>query len=331
MNEAHSAPAVEPELPADAALAVFTTDLTKQFENHTAVSQVNLRIAAGEVYGLIGPNGAGKTTLLRMLATADEPTTGRIALFGQPLQRGGSNQDAKQRIGFLPDDFPLYDDLNVWDYLDYFARLYFLSEPRRSQRLNDVLELVQLAEKQTEIISTLSRGMRQRLSLARTVIYEPDLLLLDEPVSGLDPIARIQFRQAVKQLQQTGMTIIISSHILSDLEELCSSIGIMQQGVLVESTRLSDLYQRLRSQQILIQALEGPERLQQQLTVLDQVAQTEVLADGKTVAIAFNGTPAQSADLLRALINANLSITQFQPSQDNLENIFLKLGYRQTA
>lgn len=172
-------------------LAIRTCGLTKQFDRYIAVNDVDLQIQAGEVYGLIGPNGAGKTTLIRMLATAEEPTTGEIYLMGDRLLRDRSNCTLKQRLGYLPDDFPLYDDLSVWDYLDYFARLYKLKEPRRSQRLLEVLELVQLGNKRHSLIATLSRGMKQRLSLARTIIHEPIVLLLDEPVSGLDPIARM--------------------------------------------------------------------------------------------------------------------------------------------
>ncbi len=312
-------------------LSVKTENLIKQFDSHTAVDQVNLEIAPGEVYGLIGPNGAGKTTLLRMLATAEEPTAGEITIHGEMLRRDSDNPEAKRRIGFLPDDFPLYNDLTVWDYLDYFARLYFLTEPKRSQRLNEVLDLVQLQDKRNATISTLSRGMQQRLSLARTVIYEPSLLLLDEPVSGLDPIARIQFRDAVRSLQAAGMTVIISSHILSDLDELCTSIGIMQQGRLVESSRLEDLYQRLSSQQILIQAIEGIGKLQYQLETIEQVSAIETLPDEKTIKVNFSGTPEDSAALLKSLIQAGLSITQFQPSEDDLESIFLKMDYRQTS
>jgi ABC-2 type transport system ATP-binding protein len=169
-------------------LAIDTRGLTKQFDRHIAVNDIDLQIAAGEVCGLIGPNGAGKTTLLRMLAAAEEPTTGEIYINGSRLLRDRSNPILKQRIGFLPDDFPLYDDLTVWDYLDYFGRLYNLRQPHRRERIYAVLELVQLTNKRNSLISTLSRGMKQRLSLGRTIIHEPLLLLLDEPVSGLDPI-----------------------------------------------------------------------------------------------------------------------------------------------
>jgi ABC-2 type transport system ATP-binding protein len=219
-------------------LAIYTRGLTKQFDRHIAVHDVDLQVETGEVYGLIGPNGAGKTTLIRMLAAAEEPTTGEIYINGDRLLRDESNPKLKRRLGYLPDDFPLYDDLTVWDYLDYFARLYRLREPRRTQRLREVLELIQLTNKRNSLISTLSRGMKQRLSLARTIIHEPILLLLDEPVSGLDPIARMQFREIIKTLQEAGMTILISSHVLSDLAELCTSVGIMELGYLVESASL---------------------------------------------------------------------------------------------
>ncbi|MBD0300831.1 MAG: ABC transporter ATP-binding protein, partial [Tolypothrix sp. T3-bin4] len=197
-------------------LAIRTCGLSKQFDRHIAVNNVDLEIQAGEVYGLIGPNGAGKTSLIRMLAAAEEPTTGEIYINGDRLLRDESNPTLKQRLGYLPDDFPLYDDLTVWDYLDYFGRLYSLRQPHRNQRLREVLELVQLTQKRNSLIATLSRGMKQRLSLARTIIHEPILLLLDEPVSGLDPIARMQFREIIKTLQEAGMTILISSHVLSD-------------------------------------------------------------------------------------------------------------------
>ncbi|MEO1342328.1 MAG: ABC transporter ATP-binding protein, partial [Cyanobacteria bacterium J06635_13] len=206
-------------------LAIATYGLTKRFDGYIAVNEIDLQVRTGEVYGLIGPNGAGKTTLIRMLAAAEEPTKGEIWLHGDRLVRDDSNPILKQRLGYLPDDFPLYDDLTVWDYLDYFARLYRLKQPQRHRRLNEVLELVQLENKRTSVIATLSRGMKQRLSLARTIIHEPILLLLDEPVSGLDPLARQQFRQIIKVLQEAGMTILISSHVLSDLAELCTSVG----------------------------------------------------------------------------------------------------------
>ncbi|MDV2990766.1 MAG: Bacitracin transport ATP-binding protein BcrA [Chroococcidiopsis sp. SAG 2025] len=312
-------------------LAIRTCGLTKQFDRHIAVNDVDLQVQAGEVYGLIGPNGAGKTTLIRMLAAAEEPTKGEIYINGDRLVGDRDNSILKQRLGYLPDDFPLYDDLTVWDYLDYFARLYKLKEPRRSQRLREVLELVQLSQKRRSLIATLSRGMKQRLSLARTIIHEPIVLLLDEPVSGLDPIARMQFREIIKVLQEAGMTILISSHVLSDLAELCTSVGIMELGFLVESTTLSQLYQRLARQQIFLTTLGEIERLTAELNNHVLVAGWEVLPGGQRVQIDFTGNQEDCADLLRSLVAAGVPLSEFHCTQEDLETIFLKLGHQQAS
>ncbi|HLP88167.1 MAG TPA: ABC transporter ATP-binding protein [Nostocaceae cyanobacterium] len=312
-------------------IAIRTTGLTKQFEKHLAVNNVDLEIQMGEVYGLIGPNGAGKTTLIRMLAAAEEPTTGEIYINGDRLLRDKSNPTLKRRLGYLPDDYPLYEDLNVWDYLDYFARLYRLHEPRRTQRLHEVLELIQLGNKRFSQISTLSRGMKQRLSLARTIIHEPILLLLDEPVSGLDPIARMQFREIIKALQEAGMTILISSHVLSDLAELCTSVGIMELGFLVESTSLQNLYERLSRQQIFISTLGDLDTLVREVKNHSLVEEVQVIAGQNSVRINFSGKQEDSADLLRSLITAGIPLTNFHPTQEDLETIFLKLGHKQAS
>jgi len=312
-------------------LAVRTCGLTKQFDRHISVNDVDLHIQSGEVYGLIGPNGAGKTTLIRMLAAALEPTAGEIYINGDRLRQDQSNSMLKRRLGYLPDDFPLYDDLTVWDYLDYFARLYRLREPHRSQRLREVLELVQLQTKRNSMIATLSRGMKQRLSLARTIIHEPILLLLDEPVSGLDPIARMQFREIIKVLQSAGMTILISSHVLSDLAELCTSVGIMELGYLVESAPLEELYRRLSRQQIFLSTLGKLEALLAELKNHPLVEEWEVLPGQQRVRFYFGGSQSDCAKLLRSLIAAGIPLTEFHSTQENLETIFLKLGHHQAS
>ncbi len=309
--------------------ALTTRGLTKQFDRHIAVNDVDLTIKSGEVYGLIGPNGAGKTTLIRMLATAEQPTIGEIYVNGEALLNDRNHLHLKQRIGYLPDDFPLYDDLTVWDYLDYFARLYHIKKSHRRRRIFDVLELVQLTTKRNSIISTLSRGMKQRLSLARTIIHEPTLLLLDEPVSGLDPIARLQFREIIKTLQEIGMTVLISSHVLSDLAELCNSVGIMELGYLVESASLKELYQRLSRQQIIISILDQWDSLESELRHNPKVDGWEVLSQKQTVRVNFSGTPEECSELLRSLIMANIPLTNFHSTQEDLETIFLKMGHKQ--
>jgi ABC-2 type transport system ATP-binding protein len=311
--------------------AIATYGLTKRFEGQIAVNDIDLRIKNGEVYGLIGPNGAGKTTLIRMLAAAEEPTKGEIYINGDRLLRDDSNPQLKKRLGYLPDDFPLYDDLTVWDYLEYFARLYDLKPLFRRRRLLEVLELVQLENKRHSIISSLSRGMKQRLSLARTIIHEPILLLLDEPVSGLDPLARQQFRQIIKILQEAGMTILISSHVLSDLAELCSSVGIMELGFLIESASLKELYKRLARQQIIINTLDKIETLQQKLSQNSLVAGWEMMPNSNRLKVNFTGGESDCAELLRSLILADIPLTEFHCTQEDLETIFLNLGHQQAS
>ena len=312
-------------------LAIRTCGLTKQFDQRFAVNDVDLEIYGGEVYGLIGPNGAGKTTLIRMLAAAEAPTTGEIYLHGDCLLSDRNNSSLKRQLGYLPDDYPLYEDLTVWDYLDYFARLYYLREPRRTQRLNEVLDLVQLGNKRNSLIATLSRGMKQRLSLARTIIHEPILLLLDEPVSGLDPIARMQFREIIKILREAGMTILISSHVLSDLAELCTSVGIMELGFLVESTSIQELYQRLAEQQILLSTLGSLEALVSELKQHPLVQELEIMNHNNSVRVNFSGTEQDCADLLRSLVMMGIPLKDFHCIQEDLEAIFLKLGHKQAS
>lgn len=307
-----------------------THSLTKQFDRQVAVQEVDLELAPGEVYGLIGPNGAGKTTLIRMLATAEEPTAGEIYLYGERLRSDLPNPRLKARIGYLPDDFPLYQDLTVWDYLDYFARLYGLQGTHRRRRLGEVLELVNLETKANNSIATLSRGMKQRLGLARTIIHEPVVLLLDEPVSGLDPAARLQFRETIQTLQEAGMTILISSHILSDLAELCTSIGIMELGHLVESTSLQNLYSRLGQQQLVLATLEEPELLITQLQKHPEIQAIRQLSNDQ-LQVQFTGGPEEQAQLLRSLIAAGIPLTEFHCLPADLETIFLKLGHQQVS
>jgi ABC-2 type transport system ATP-binding protein len=313
-------------------IAVQTMGLTKRFGRQVAVNDLDLEIQEGDVLGLIGPNGAGKTTLIRMLATAEQPTLGEIYFRGQRLQRNQDNADIKRFIGYLPDDFPLYEDLTVWEYLNYFARLYQLSSARRRQRLSEVLELVQLTHKRRSSVASLSRGMKQRLGLARTIIHEPLLLLLDEPVSGLDPLARGQFRELIHTLHEAGMTIVISSHVLSDLAELCTTIGIMELGYLVENTSLQTLYQQLSQQQLLISTLGDMGPLEQALRQCPHIGRWQVDPATKQLKAQFSGDPEAAAELLRSLMAAHIPLYNFQCIQEDLETIFLdKLDHKQVS
>jgi ABC-2 type transport system ATP-binding protein len=315
--------------------AIATQRLTKQFDRKTVVNEVELTINAGEVYGLIGPNGAGKTTLIKLLATAETASYGDIYVNGTRLDPNQPNPEIKQRIGYLPDDYPLYNDLSVWDYLDYFARLYQLRSPRRNQRLHEVLELVDLGSKRNSQISTLSRGMKQRLGLARTILHQPLILLLDEPVSGLDPLARVQFRDIIRSLQDAGMTVLISSHVLSDLAELCTAVGIMELGCLVESASMKDLYQRLSRQHLDIQVLDealNVDAFKAELRNCPDVGEIENRGNG-LFTVKFNGDPAAASALLRQLVvDSGLTISQFNCRQEDLESIFLtQLDHKQVS
>lgn len=310
--------------------AVQTQRLTKRFDRHMALRDVDLEIPSGAVYGLIGPNGAGKTTLIRLLALAEPPTCGTVHLFGEQIRYDRPQTTLQRQLGYLPDDYPLYNDLSVWDYLDYFARLYHLKGQHRIRSIHYVLDLVNLGHKRKSRVGELSRGMKQRLGLARTVIHSPLLLLLDEPVSGLDPIARQDFRQVVRNLQSLGMTILISSHVLSDLAELCTAIGILEFGYLVESSDLEELYRKLSRQHILIGTRGNLADLQRELRHYSHVQELEETPDAKTVKVEFSGDPDEAADLLRSLIEARIPLCEFHCEQESLEEIFFKIGHTQT-
>lgn len=306
-------------------------NLTKRFQRKTVVSDIDLDLFPGEVYGLIGPNGAGKTTLMSMMVGAEVPTLGDIWIEGEPFRQDRNLPQLQRCIGFLPDDYPLYDDLTVWQYLDYFARLYGIAPRLRNGRLDDILELVRLNNKRRSRTTELSRGMKQRLGLARALIHQPSLLVLDEPVSGLDPVARMEFRDIVKALQQSGMTIFISSHVLSDLADFCSTIGIMELGYLVESAPLSDLYERLSHQQIFVATLGDGEVLSQALSSHACVLSQTRVSD-QEICVTFAGDEAAAGELLRSLITAGIPLRQFHHTREDLETIFLKrLDHKQVS
>lgn len=304
-------------------------NLTKRFGQKIAVNDLDLDLFPGEVYGLIGPNGAGKTSLIEMIVGAETPTLGTVTLNGEVLRQDQDCRQIRRGIGFLPDHYPLYDDLSVWQYLDYFARLYGVRQ--RRDRLYEILELVQLTSKRHSRTTELSRGMKQRLGLARAIIHQPSLLVLDEPVSGLDPLARLEFRSSIKALQQSGMTILISSHVLSDLADFCSTIGIMELGHLVESAPLDELYRRLSRQQILIATSGDVAALALALNRQDSVVSQQQISE-REICVEFAGDEAVAGELLRSLITAGLPICQFNHTREDLETIFLKhLDHKQVS
>lgn len=303
--------------------AIATYGLTKRYDGYIAVNEVDLRIPSGEIYGLMGINGAGKTTMMKMLSAAEAPTKGEIYYNGDRLSLDSSSNNIKKYIGYLPDNYPLYDDLTVWDYLDYFARLYKIPSRRRRVRIYEVLELVKLEEKRNSLIPTLSRGMKQRLSLARTIIHEPIILLLDEPISGLDSIARKQFCTIIQVLQEAGMTIVIASPILRDLTEVCTTIGVMDCGFLVDTMAINEI-NSYELRQIIITTLGDITALETELSKNFLVKEWEKIPQKNSLKVNFVGEESDSVNLLRSLITNDISVTEFSQVNQDWETILLQ-------
>lgn len=305
--------------------AIVTRHLTRSFNGVTAVNQLSLSVKSGSLFGLIGPNGAGKTTTLRMLTGLLEPSGGEIRI--NELRIRDYWRELQWQIGFMPDFFGVYDDMLVWEYLDFFARCYRLAPSRRQQVTDELLELVDLGEKRQAYVHTLSRGMRQRLCLAHTLVHDPAILLLDEPASGLDPRSRIEMRELLRELRNMGKTIVVSSHILSELAELCDSIGIIHQGQLVVSGSLEEIQQRLyHNRRLVLRVLNNSDSAQQALRDHAQVESVSVIAEQPyTVEVQFSGGDEQAAALLEDLLDRGVRLALFGEAATSLEDIFLQL------
>ena len=308
---------------------VRTQGLVKRYDRTLAVAGVDLEIEEGEIFGLVGPNGAGKTTTLRILATLLEPTAGEAEVGGWSLARNPN--DVRRVLGFMPDVFGVYDDMRVWEYLDFFGRCYGLSAPARKRIIGDLLELVDLADKRDTYVQGLSRGMQQRLCLAHALVHDPKVLLLDEPASGLDPRARVELRELLRELRTLGKTILISSHILPELEELCTSVAIVDRGKVLASGRIADIERRLRVGAVLrarvIAEGEALEAARAWFSEQAEVASAAILPDG-LVELGFRGDEVQTAALLRDAISSGLSIASFSRAASDLEELFLQVTGR---
>src|SRR6188508_50028 len=219
-------------------------DFGKDYGDFRAVEALSLKIGAGEMFGFIGPNGAGKSTSIRFLATLLKATRGEGTVNGHSVTK--DPMAVRQSVGYMPDNFGVYDGMKVWEFLDFFAVAYRLPYGRRKQVINDVLELLDLGHKRDDFVNGLSRGMKQRLCLAKTLVHDPPVLILDEPSSGLDPRARLEFKALLKELRRMGKTILISSHILSELADCCTSIGIIERGQLLMHGPIEDVYRQIR-------------------------------------------------------------------------------------
>jgi ABC-2 type transport system ATP-binding protein len=305
---------------------VRTSGLVKRYPGTIAVAGLDLDVAQGEIFGLVGPNGAGKTTTLRILATLLKPTSGEAEVAGINVRR---NPDAVRRVlGFMPDVFGVYDDMKVWEYIDFFARCYGIPAARRKQMIGDLLDLVDLGDKRDAYVQGLSRGMQQRLCLAHTLVHDPQVLLLDEPASGLDPRARVELRELLRELRSLGKTILISSHILPELEELCTSVAIVDRGQVLAQGRVADIEKRLRYGAVLRVRVLGEtdaiEAARDFFAGQARVASATLLDDGQ-IELGFRGDDAESADLLASAIGSGIRIATFARAASDLEELFLQV------
>ena len=305
---------------------VRTSGLVKRYPGTVAVAGLDLDIDEGEIFGLVGPNGAGKTTTLRILATLLRPTAGEAEVAGISVTK---NPDAARRVlGFMPDVFGVYDDMKVWEYLDFFARCYGIPAARRRGMIGDLLDLVDLGDKRNAYVQGLSRGMQQRLCLAHTLVHDPQVLLLDEPASGLDPRARVELRELLRELRALGKTILISSHILPELEELCTSVAIVDHGRVLAQGRVADIERRLRAGAVLRVKLladdSGFETARTWFAEQPFVASASLNPDG-TIEIGFRGDDQATTRLLAAAVGAGLPIMTFARAASDLEELFLQV------
>jgi ABC-2 type transport system ATP-binding protein len=329
--------------------AVSIHRLSKVYGDITAVRSLSLTLYPGDIFGFIGPNGAGKTTTIRMLATLIRPTSGRAEICGFDTAQ---NPEAVRSVaGYMPDTFGVYDDIKVWEYLDFFAAAYRVPKVIRPKIIDDVLALTDLTAKKDAFVESLSKGMKQRLCLAKTLVHDPKVLLLDEPAAGLDPRARIEIKELLKELGAMGKTIIISSHILPEMADFCNKIGVIERGELIVSGEVDTIVRQVRGEHTLeIQIFEerpensgshlplraaSPEeggsrpvgintrRAVELAAELPEVGEVRVV-DG-CVTVGWKGEPEQEWRLLKHLVDAGIPVRRFAPQATDLEDVFMRV------
>jgi ABC-2 type transport system ATP-binding protein len=297
-------------------------NLRKQYGPLTAVKGIQFCLQPGDVLGFIGSNGAGKTTTIRMLATLLEPTSGTATLNGVDILK--NPMGIRRMIGYMPDFFGLYDDVKVWEYLDFFATIYKVPTRQREEVIDNVLELTDLTVKKYDFVQSLSRGMQQRLCLARCLVHDPILLLLDEPASGLDPRARAELKELIAELGRMGKIVIVSSHILTELAGFCNMVGIMEKGDLLAFGPVDTIVKGIQPhKKLVIRLLSEPEEAEKLLRDQQHVLAAEAAAD--MVRVDFEGDAEAQAELLRSLILAGHKVIGFREDEADLEDVFLKL------
>jgi ABC-2 type transport system ATP-binding protein len=300
---------------------IQTINLTKRYGKLVALSGLHLNIEEAECFGYIGPNGAGKTTTIRILATLLQPTWGEAKVCGYTV--GYESRMIRPMIGYVPDFFGAYEDMAVQEYLEFFAAAYNIHGDQRKRVVGDVLELTDLSYKRDALVDSLSRGMKQRLSVARVLLHDPKVLFLDEPASGLDPRARIEMRELLKELRRMGKTIVISSHILHELAELCTTVGIIERGELLFKGSIDEIVRRTKSaSRIEVRVASGQEKAEEILQALPLVEKVE--ADDGRLLVSLKQETRDYSFLAQAILEARLPLHEIKEEPVNLETAFMR-------
>ncbi len=298
-------------------------NFTKHYGDFIAVDDLSFSIGQGETFGFIGPNGAGKSTTIRFLATLLRPTSGEGRVAGYSVT--AEPMSVRRVIGFMPDDFGVYDGMKVWEFLDFFAVAYEIPRSYRKKIIGEVLELLDLTHKRDDYVNGLSKGMKQRLCLAKTLVHDPPVLILDEPASGLDPRARLEMKALLNELRQMGKTILISSHILSELADFCTSIGIIERGKLLAAGSIRDIQQQIRSHRVIkVRVLDESTDRAAELLRNDTSIRTVESYD-HTLSAEFEGQDQDMARLLDRLIQSGVAVQSFAEEPLSLEEVFMMI------
>ena len=304
---------------------IETNNLTKKYGELYALKNLTIKLVQGDVYGFIGPNGAGKTTTMRILATLLNPTWGEATVCGHSIYTG--SKDIRRAIGYMPDFFGVYDDMKVTEYLEFFAAAYRIKGPERRQKCDQVLDLVDLGYKRDALVTSLSRGMTQRLGLARVLLHEPQVLLLDEPASGLDPRARIEMRELIKELRSMNKTIMVSSHILPELADICNKIGIIERGELIFNGTVDEAIRKVRGNFVFTVSVAADRNDEAAKRIASYAEVESVKADPKTGAldVRLKDGFEDGGFLPERLIQAGFRLKSFKEKEVNLENVFMEI------
>lgn len=292
----------------------------KDYGEFTAVQSLTLKIEAGEMFGFIGPNGAGKSTTIRYLATLLRASRGDATVNGHSVNR--DPMAVRRSIGYMPDDFGVYDGMKVWEFLDFFAVAYKIGRSQRKQVIIDVLELLDLGHKRDDFVNGLSRGMKQRLCLAKTLVHDPPVLILDEPTSGLDPRARIEVKALLRELRRMGKTVLISSHILSELADCCSSIGIIERGQLLMSGPIENVYRQIRRNRVV--EIRFNDKVEAGISIIrscPELRDLDIVDDRVTAE--FEADDHQLAEIMNRLSDENIPMRSFNDKEPTLEDVFM--------